>query len=401
MIVKYGSTKPYNCRTYSIPLKNRLILSIKSKTDYSEGLKTSSHSIKAIFLAIYKKWSLCFLAIFMVFSLSPITANAGIISTISSFFSGNSDDKVSEIDDSNSQNVPLLQSAVNFDLKAAVGGGEINTVGDVALVSESGPSGTLADIEDTVSTGQISTYTVRKGDTLSSIAKMYGINSNTIVWANELKSSSVKEGQQLVILPVIGTIHTVVKGDTLASIAKKYKADEGEIAQFNDISSDSPIAIGDTIIIPDGEGTTKISAQQKSSNSGSRVFVYHPYKGGSGPDLGDYYMRPVVGGVRTQGLHGYNSIDIGIPTGSTLYAAAAGQVILAKSSGYNGGYGKYIIISHYNGTQTVYGHLSQVNVNVGDAVYKGQIIGRTGNTGRSTGPHLHFEVRGALNPLSK
>ena len=285
-------------------------------------------------------------------------------------------------------------------MKAAVGGGEISTVGDEALVSESGPSGTLADIEDSVSTGQISTYTVRKGDTLSSIAKMYGINSNTIVWANDLKSSSVKEGQSLVILPVIGTIHTVIKGDTFSSIAKKYKADEGEILQFNDLTSDSPLAVGDTIIIPDGEGTTKISSQ-KSTVVGSRTFVYHPYKGGSGPDLGDYYMRPVVGGVRTQGLHGYNSIDIGIPTGSTLYAAAAGQVILAKSSGYNGGYGKYIIISHYNGTQTVYGHLSALNVKVGDVVYKGQVIGKTGNTGRSTGPHLHFEVRGALNPLAK
>jgi murein DD-endopeptidase MepM/ murein hydrolase activator NlpD len=73
-------------------------------------------------------------------------------------------------------------------------------------------------------------------------------------------------------------------------------------------------------------------------------------------------------------------------------------VIVAKSSGYSGGYGKYIVIEHPNGTQTLYGHLSQVLVNVGDSVSKGDNIAKSGNTGRSTGPHLHFEVRGGDNP---
>ncbi|MFA5652000.1 MAG: peptidoglycan DD-metalloendopeptidase family protein [Candidatus Paceibacterota bacterium] len=332
---------------------------------------------------------------FNLVSIFPITANAGFISFVTDLLSGNSQG-TDEIVEVNSQNVQLLTSAVNFDLNAAVGGGDISTTdGGEALVSESGPSGTLADVLDTVSTGQISTYTVRKGDNLASIAKMYGVTTNTIVWANDLTSATIKEGQDLIILPVSGTIHTVVKGDTLKSIAKKYKADEGEIAQFNEFDSNTVLAVGDTIVIPDGEGTTKISGTTKT------VFKANPYKGGSGADLGDYYIRPVLGGVRTQNIHGYNAVDIGIPTGSTLHAAAAGQVILAKASGYNGGYGKYIIISHYNGTQTVYGHLSAVNVNAGDLVYQGQIIGRTGNTGHSTGPHLHFEVRGALNPLSK
>ena len=88
-------------------------------------------------------------------------------------------------------------------------------------------------------------------------------------------------------------------------------------------------------------------------------------------------MRPVFGGIKTQGLHGYNAVDIGIPVGSTLYAAAAGQVIIARPSGWNGGYGKYVAISHYNGTQTVYGHMSQVFVNEGGVVYQGQVIGLT------------------------
>jgi len=329
-----------------------------------------------------------------VFSLSyslPVTANAGILSAISNFFSGNSQVIESQPTDTNSQNVPLLQSAVNFDINAAVGGGDI-TVADnnEALVSESGPSGTLADISDTVSTGQISKYVVRKGDTVSTIAKMYGVTSNTIIWANNLNSLSLKEGQALVILPVSGTLHTVAKGDTLKSIAKKYKADAGEIAQFNGIESSSTLVIGDTIVIPDGEGTARVSGT-------TPIVKGNPYRGGSGPNYVGYYIRPVIGGIKTQGLHGYNAVDIGIPVGSNLYAAAAGQVIIAKTYGWNGGYGKYIVIAHYNGTQTVYGHLSQVFVNEGDMVYQGQIIAKTGNSGNSTGPHLHFEIRGAYN----
>jgi murein DD-endopeptidase MepM/ murein hydrolase activator NlpD len=109
----------------------------------------------------------------------------------------------------------------------------------------------------------------------------------------------------------------------------------------------------------------------------------------------------------TQGLHGYNAVDIGTPIGTPIYAAATGQVIVARSSGWNGGYGNYIVISHDNGTQTLYAHLSQVLVSEGGSVAQGQTIGLSGNTGDvfpaptaahpNSGAHLHFEVRGAHN----
>lgn len=364
------------------------------KIDSKSENNSKSQSIKPIFLAIYTRWFLIVLFVFNTFYILPVTANAGFISAITNFFSGNSQSTEAKIEESNSQNVPLLQSAANFDLSAAIGGGDISVTDDnAALVSESGPSGTLADISNTGNTGQISKYTVKKGDNLSSIAKMYGVTTNTIIWANDLSGQSLKEGQELIILPVSGTLHTVAKGDTLASIAKKYKADVGEISQFNDISSGSKLAIGDVIVIPDGEGSVKVSVT-KTISSGNT-----PYRGGSGPEYSGYYIRPIIGGVKTQGIHGYNGIDIGVRTGTTLYAAAAGQVIIAKSSGWNTGYGKYIVISHYNGTQTVYGHLSEVLVTPGQTVYQGQVIGLTGNTGKSTGPHLHFEIRGAKNPF--
>ena len=261
------------------------------------------------------------------------------------------------------------------------------------MVSESGPSGTLADIGDSVNTGQISKYVVRKGDTLSGIAKMFGVSTNTIVWANDAKT--LKEGQILIILPVSGTIHTVVKGDTLGSIAKKYKADSNEILQFNNLDSDSALVVGDSIIIPDGiEGVTKVSGATVKSVTGS-----NPYRGGSGPYYPGYYIRPIVGGVKTQGLHGYNGVDLASSIGTPIMAAASGEVIISRSSGWNGGYGQYVVISHNNGTQTLYGHMSKNLVSDGEYVTQGQVIGLMGSTGKSTGPHVHFEVRGAKNPF--
>ncbi|MFA6227405.1 MAG: M23 family metallopeptidase [Candidatus Paceibacterota bacterium] len=329
--------------------------------------------------------------------MNPAPASAGFFSFMASLFTGpNSVVSNSSASTSNSQTLPLLQSATNYDLVASRGGGDITVIDDEALMSENGPSGTLADIGDSAITGQISKYTVRKGDTLSSIAKMFGVTTNTIVWANNISSKIIQEGQVLVILPISGTIHTVTKGDTLASIAKKYKGNLEEIAQFNDLGKDIILAIGDKIIVPDGESTVVVTS---SSGSASSVRVTATPHDTNGPNYTGYFVRPVSGGVRTQGLHGYNAIDIGIPVSSPVVASAAGEVIISKTSGWNSGYGRYIVISHYNGAQTLYGHLSENLVVEGQTVSQGQYIGLTGNTGKSTGPHIHFEIRGAKNPF--
>jgi LysM repeat protein len=302
---------------------------------------------------------------------------------------------------SNPQDIPLLQSTTNFNTLAATGGDDLVFDNkNEALVSENGPSGTLADIPSASISGQISRYTVHKGDSISSIAKMFGVTTNTIVWANNLTDNTVNVGDVLIILPVSGTVHTVSKGDTLNSIAKKYKADAAEVAGFNSLSLDAKLTEGQQIIIPDGEGTTNISSASLVPTAKRKGNIYEPYLGGSGPTYTGYYIRPVVGGIRTQGLHGWNAVDIGVNIGTPIYAAAAGEVIIARPSGYNGGYGKYVAISHLNGTQTVYGHMSEVLVTPGEIVRQGQVIGLSGNTGHSTGPHLHFEVRGAHNPLA-
>ena len=134
---------------------------------------------------------------------------------------------VSQADSSslNSQTLPLLQPAVNIDPNPAKGGGDITIVAQSALAADQGPAGTDADSEENPTSSQISVYIVRTGDTLSEIAHMFGVTTNTIVWANDLSGKVIQPGQQLIILPITGLRHTVVAGETLASLAKKYKGD--------------------------------------------------------------------------------------------------------------------------------------------------------------------------------
>lgn len=285
----------------------------------------------------------------------------------------------------NSQNMELLKGSSNINPHPKQTN-YLAVIEDDALVAENQITDTAYADYGISGSGQISVYVVRSGDTLSTIAKMFKVSINTITWANDIKKGLIKPGQTLVILPISGVRHTVAKGDTVQSIAKKYKADVEEILSYNDLTKTSKLTSGDEIIIPDGEIASVVTYSSGSSSSNTVVSA-------------GYYMRPIQGGRKTQGLHGHNGIDFGSPVGTPVLAAAAGSVIIARSSGYNGGYGLYIVVNHANGTQTLYSHLSGVGVSVGDKVEKGQVIGKVGNSGKSTGPHLHFEIRGARNPF--
>lgn len=281
---------------------------------------------------------------------------------------------------------PLL-SATKIDPVASTGGGDIIVEGN-ALVA--GAPVTEAEREAYQNNGEISVYTVREGDTLSQIAQMYGVTTNTILWANDIaKASNVQPGDVLVILPIVGVRHTVAEGESLASITKEYDADLDEVLSYNNLDSADAIVVGAELIIPGGSIETTIVTQSTRPTPTSST--------GGGSAVG--FAHPVPGAVRTQGIHGYNGVDFGAAHGTAIRAAAAGEVIVSKASGWNGGYGQYIVIRHGNGTQTLYAHLSANHVSVGSWVASGQTIGAMGNTGRSTGTHLHFEVRGASNPF--
>lgn len=271
---------------------------------------------------------------------------------------------------------------------ASLGGGGISIIGD-ALLAQSGPSGTIAEIEGTKQSDRISVYVVREGDTLSQIAHMFGVSVNTLRWANDIRSSdTITPGEKLIILPVSGIQHKVKDGDTIKSIAKKYGGDIDEILNYNVLPSGASLAVGDTITIPNGEIATPVV-----TTSTPRPTV------SGGPTYAGYYLRPIRGGYKSQGYHGYNGVDLATYPGAEIYASADGTVLISRTGSWAGGFGNYIVVEHSNGSQTLYAHNSSNIVSAGQRVVQGQVIGYVGNTGRSTGAHVHFEVRGASNPF--
>jgi LysM repeat protein len=302
---------------------------------------------------------------------------------------GKSEYSAVKVAEQNSQTISLLRAANNLDPNPSKGGGDIIVEGG-AVRAETGPYGTSADIQEVPQSDRISLYVVREGDSLSQIAEMFGVSTNTIVWANDLKRGAlITPGQQLLILPITGVRHTVAKGDTIASIAKKYKGDVAEVLLFNGIIEGAPLSVGSVVTVPGGEVPIPVG----STTVRPRV------TGTGGPEYAGYYMNPLPGSRKTQGLHGYNGVDLGAPAGTPILASASGTVLLSRSGGWNGGYGNYVVIEHGNGTQTLYAHNSQNIVYAGQRVVAGQIIGYVGSTGRSTGSHVHFEIRGAKNPF--
>lgn len=254
---------------------------------------------------------------------------------------------------------------------------------------------------------QIINYEVEGGDTLSTIAQKFDISVETIKWSNNLEDiSSIKPGQVIKILPVSGVAHTVQRGDTVYTIAKKYDTNPQAIVDFpfNDIGENLGIRIGQVLIVPDGTPPekprpTKAPVKIVDGPTGPQK----PAPKGDGASKGSFIWP--VRGLITQNYRNYHrALDIAGDTGTPVVAADGGEVVV---SGWvdNSGYGNRIMIRHSNGYVTLYAHLQSGSnkVKVGDKVSQGQVIANRGNTGRSTGPHLHFEIRkGAsiLNPSS-
>lgn len=294
---------------------------------------------------------------------------------------------------------PVLAAAINVDPNPLKDDLEYTRMqSGNALIAGSGPVGTAVANSHIPPPNRISVYVVRPGDTLSDIADMFGVSINTILWMNNIKNvRDVHPGDTLVILPISGVEHTVVKGDTLKSLAKKYSGDVEEIAQYNNINPLEALVVGSAIVIPGGE----IALPPSPKSSSPLKISKEPYLGGAVSVQSGYYTNPLPGWNLNQGLHGWNGVDLGGHgvRGAPVLAAAAGTVIVARGSGWNGGYGNYIVIAHTNGSQTLYSHMQSVSVSSGESVSSGQVIGSVGSSGKSTGAHLHFEVRGAANPF--
>lgn len=332
----------------------------------------------------------------MFFFLHTRPARAGFFSDLMGLLSGGAE--ASAITTRQSEQI----SAASFPLMGSqtAGGGTGGPVDDLlpplqitqgnALVASRNPAGTLPRPNQ----DQIAVYTVEAGDTPGAIAEKFGISLNTLLWANNIRNADrIGIGDDLIILPVTGVHYTVKKRDTLESVAKEFKGDADDIAQFNGLAIGEPLEPGITLIIPDGEVVSPPAPHRPAPDrsSPSRIAVLPEYRG--------YFLRPVMGGRKSRRIHGYNAVDLANSCGLPVLASADGSVIAVRSAGWNGGYGKYLVVSHPNHTQTLYAHLSSVFFSPGQAVEQGNAIGLIGSTGNSTGCHVHFEIRGARNPF--
>ncbi len=338
------------------------------------------------------------LLVAVLFAYSPISAKAGTISDftdkVKAIFV--KEDAVEEVETGTPQTMRLFSPTV-VEASTVEEEAELRQDAEAMQVTSGSLRFSTEDIDFPVSDA-ISVYEVKKGDTLTTVAKLFNVSKNTIIWANDLKSQTLTPGETIVILPMTGIKHVIRKGDTIKSIARKYKADEEDIAKFNGITVESDLSVGDTVLVPDGEIAVSQPAKKVQKNSKgvviSKILNTYSHNAPSG-----FLIRPVVSARRSQGIHGHNGVDLAGTPGTPILASATGKVIVARSGGYNGGYGSMVIMIHDGGIQTVYAHLRAVHVTQGQYVTQGTQIGELGNTGRSTGPHLHFEVRGAKNPF--
>lgn len=238
-------------------------------------------------------------------------------------------------------------------------------------------------------------HLVQEGDTIGVIAEKYGISLQTILWANNLSTRSyIRSGDKLKILPASGLTHKVVRGDNISKIAKLYKTDTQKIITYNKLKEDgSDVIIGQELIIPGGTKPQPIYTQPttvRNTQTGKTTII--PQSSTETP-TGAGYLWPTAVRRITQyfGLR-HTGLDIAGPIGTPIYATRSGRVIKSQC-GWNGGYGCYAIIDHGNGVQSLYGHASRLLISVGEQVEQGQTIMLMGSTGRSTGSHLHFEIR--------
>lgn len=252
----------------------------------------------------------------------------------------------------------------------------------------------LGTIVSSKSRSQIENYEVKPGDSLEKIAKLFDVSIDTIKWANDLKTDVIKPGQILKIPPMTGVVHKVVSGDTVYSIAKKYGVPAQNIVNFiwNEFADPDTFALtpGQIIFVPEGvikptpaPSYSKFVASIQAGKKGSSNFIW-----------------PTSGVITQYYVWYHKALDIANPSSPPILAADNGVVVYAGCVAW--GYGCHVIINHNNGYQTLYAHLSRYNVEIGQSVSQGQQIGIMGSTGRSTGTHLHFEIRSGnqlFNPL--
>ncbi len=266
---------------------------------------------------------------------------------------------------------------------------------------------------------KITLHSVQRGDTLFGIAEGFGLKPETLLWGNfdvlQDNPHSLRPGQELRILPVDGTYYEWSAGDNLTAVAGFFGVTPEEIIEWpgNSLPQDidrqyAQIQPGAGLVIPGGQREFVTWRAPRITRSNPAVAkVAGPGACGSiydGPVGEGYFIWPTPATFLSgYGFSDYHpGIDIAGSEGNAVYASATGVVVYAGWNNY--GYGYMVVIDHGDGWQTLYAHLSQVNVGCGQAVFQGNVIGGVGSTGNSSGSHLHFEMEsdtyGKVNPYS-
>ncbi len=275
-----------------------------------------------------------------------------------------------------------------------IGGFEQNPGAQAAIVSYNPYSSALGTVISAKPRDKVVDYTVEGGDTLESVSKKFGVSVDSIKWATNLKSETIKPKDVLKIPPVSGVVYKVQVGDNIYTIAKKFSSDAQKIINFpfNDFADSNNFTLtpGQTLVVPDGIPPEEkpfvaapLFAQVQVGVKGTSNFIW-----------------PTSGVITQYPVWYHMALDIANNSSPPILASDAGTVVFAGWT--SDGYGLNVIIDHNNGYRTLYAHMSKIEVSVGQAVSQGQEIGIMGSTGRSTGIHVHFEIRSGrtlLNPL--
>lgn len=313
----------------------------------------------------------------------------------------------------NSQNVPLLESSINPDQKNIK---DEPLVEETTLLSNNGALGIDSELEKYDPSVKITTYVVKKGDTLEGIAKKLKTPKSTIIDSNaDLKKSDLlKVGQSLVIFTIKSDAprETPKEVEKLAITKKevpvvkeKPEVKEPEVTVKPNV--EVPVVETPEVEAPVTLTTPTPAVEQPAVVEQPQIKVETPVvdvqvsNGQPEGDIDSGYIWPFPKGVGrvSQGLHADQAYDFAAPKGTPIYAVQSGTVLISHASGYNGGYGLYVVINFDDGRQAIFGHMSKVLAKVGQVIKKGDVIGYVGSTGKSTGPHLHLGFHGELrNP---
>ncbi len=236
--------------------------------------------------------------------------------------------------------------------------------------------------------GEILSHVVEDGETLSDVASALGVTVANLRASNRLYGGeTIQPGRVLVASPD-GVLHLIKKGQTLTDIAVTYAVPKETIAEANGMRVNETIFAGERLLIPTTTGTYWDDVVRLSKGTPAR-FIW-PLSGEVVSTFG-WRVHPVL-----EERHHHNGIDIDVPEGTAVYAAASGTVFFY---GEQSGYGNVLVLEHDDGFLSMYGHLADAYVEQGRFVEVGQVVAQSGNTGISSGPHLHFEIRNGEFPI--